>query len=73
MNAFSADTHDRRLADLIQIKCHCEAFAISATKAETKPLTRARLAEVAAARPRSVVACFVDLALGPEQCFQVSR
>jgi len=36
MNAFSADTHDRRLADLIQIKCHCEAFAISAAKAETK-------------------------------------
>jgi hypothetical protein len=28
------------LADLIQIKCHCEAFAISATKAEqnTSPL-----------------------------------
>jgi hypothetical protein len=37
---FSADTYDCRLADLIQIKCHCKAFAISATrpKQSARPL-----------------------------------
>jgi hypothetical protein len=30
----SARRHVYRLAGLIHIKCHCEAFAISATKAE---------------------------------------